>query len=113
MAAHTLCQGNNRYLVERIMEKVAWPMQALERGDPSTALRVLQRELGALKIGWEQRLHALAGCLLCTTGEALRQHVGWFGTEDNRNREQLLRDLQAPSSLVQLSSGAPPPPPPS
>lgn len=94
-----MCKVAERSVHQRVIYPAhSRPLQALERGDPKAALRVLQQELGGLQVKWEQRLHALAGCLLCTSSEALQKHVGWFGTKDHKNREQLLRDLQAPLS---------------
>lgn len=77
-------------------------MQHLEKGDSAEAMKVLQRELGILKVDWEARLHKLAGCMLCTTPESLREHLNWPGSRDSKNRKELLKELQVSVQCLQI-----------
>ena len=77
-------------------------VQSLIGGNVSAALQVLQQDLAGLNIR-QERLHTLAGCMLCMTPESLRRHVDWPGTKGHRNREQLLRDIQVRHSTVPRS----------
>ena len=72
-------------------------MQHLENGDSRAALKALQQDLGTLKAFREERLHQLAGCMLCTSSQSLKDNLNWPGRQDNMNRKQLLRDLQVGS----------------
>ena len=72
-------------------------LQDVEKGNYSAALNSLQHDLGSINIFAEERLHQLAGCMLCNSPQALQEHLLWPGTADNKNRKQLLRDLQVSS----------------
>ena len=72
-------------------------VQELERGNYGAALTSLQQDLGSLNVFGEERLHQLAGCMLCNSPQALHEHLLWPGTADNKNRKQLLRELQVSS----------------
>ena len=74
-------------------------VQSLNGGNVSAALQVLQKDLASLNIR-QERLHTLAGCMLCMPPESLRRHVDWPGPKGPRNRQQLLRDIPVSCSTV-------------
>ena len=67
--------------------------QELSRGDLGSALGILQRDLASLNIS-QARLHKLAGCMLCTSQEGLKEQVEWVGTKGFKNRQQLVQNIQ-------------------
>lgn len=80
-------------LLDNTLRKIPALLQDLNEGHVNSALQVLQQDLADLKIQRPQ-LHKLAGCLLCTSQQALVDHIAWAGTKGFKNREKLLRDLQ-------------------
>jgi len=76
-------------------------LEAVEKREWKTALRYLRGELAPLNVN-VTRLHLLASCLLCPTGDDLKKVAEWDGpTEEARNKVLLsLQDIVPPHVML-------------